>query len=28
MTLTYNNTAGRNEYDYQKTFTSSAEVRW
>jgi prepilin-type N-terminal cleavage/methylation domain-containing protein len=28
MTLTYNNSAGRNEYDYQKTFTSSAEVRW
>jgi type II secretory pathway pseudopilin PulG len=22
------NTSGRNEYDYQKTFTSSAEVNW
>lgn len=28
MTLTYTNPSNRNEYDYQKTFTGSAEVRW
>jgi type II secretory pathway pseudopilin PulG len=28
MTVQYDNTAGRNAYDYQRTFTGSAEVRW
>lgn len=28
MTLTYANPSNRNEYDYQRTFTGSAEVRW
>jgi len=27
MTLAYSNPSGRNEYDYQRTFTGSAEVR-
>jgi type II secretory pathway pseudopilin PulG len=27
FTMSYNNTTGRNEYDYQRTFVSSAEVR-
>lgn len=28
FTLSRTNLTGRNEYDYQKTFTSSAEVTW
>ena len=28
FTLSHINPSGRNEYDYQKTFTSSAEVSW
>ena len=28
FTLSHVNPSGRNEYDYQKTFTSSAEVAW
>jgi len=28
MTLDYNSTAVDDEYDYQQTFTGSAEVRW
>lgn len=28
MTVAYNNPSNHNEYDYQKTFTGSAEVRW
>jgi Tfp pilus assembly protein PilW len=28
FTLSRTNPGGRNEYDYQKTFTSSAEVAW
>jgi len=28
MTLAYTNPSNRNEYDYQRTFIGSAEVRW
>jgi prepilin-type N-terminal cleavage/methylation domain-containing protein len=28
FTVTRTNTAGRNEYDYSKTFTGTAEVQW